>query len=66
MIDMSCEIQKFCVSFVGCAVANNGLKIVIMYWNAHIMQGIIYFPKLVLVVITQYHWVMSNRPINIS
>ena len=66
MIDMLCEIQKFCVSFVACAVANHGLKIVIMSWNAHTIPGIIYFPKLVLVVTTQYYWVMSNRPINIS
>ena len=65
MIDMSCEIQNFCVSFVACTVANHGIKIVIMSWNAHIMPGIIYFPKLVLVVIIQYYWVMSNRPINI-
>ena len=65
MIDMLCEIQKFYVSFVACAVANHGLKIV-MSWNAHTIPGIIYFPKLVLVVTTQYYWVMSNRPINIS
>ena len=64
MIDMSCEIHKFCVSFVACAVANHGL--VIMSWNAHTIPGIIYFSKLVLVVTTQYYCVMSNRPINIS
>ena len=66
MIYMSYEIQKFCVLFVACAVANHGLKIVIMSWNAHTIPGIIYFPNLVLAVTTQYHWVMSNRPINIS
>ena len=51
-IDMSCEIQKFCVSFVACAVANHGLKIV-MSWNSHAIPGINYFPKLFLVVTTQ-------------
>ena len=66
MIDMSCEIQKLCVSFVACAVVNHGLKIVIMSGNSHIIAGIIYFPKLVLVVTTQYYRIMSNRPINIS
>ena len=66
MIDMLCGIQKFCVSFVACTVANHGLKIVKMSWNAHTIPGIIYFPKLVLVVTTQYHWFMSNRPINIT
>ena len=51
---------------MACTVANHGLKIVIMSWNAHTIPGIIYFRKLVLVVVTtQYHWVMSNRPINI-
>ena len=50
---MSCEIQKFCVSFVACAVANHGLKIVIMSWNSHTIPGINYFPKLFLVVTTQ-------------
>ena len=63
---MSCEIQKFCLSFVPCEVDNQGLKIVIMSWNAHTILGIIYFPKLVLVVTTQYQWAMINRPINIS
>ena len=62
---MSCEVQKFCVSFVACAVANHALKIVIMSWNALTVPGVIYFGKLVLVVTTQYQWVMSNRPINI-
>ena len=65
MIDMSCEVQKFCVSFVACTVANHALKIVIMSWNAHTVPGVIYFGKLVLVVTTQYQWVTSNRPINI-
>ena len=55
MIDMSCEIQKLSVSFVACALANHGLKIVIISWNAHAIPGIIYFHKLVLVVTTQYH-----------
>ena len=55
MIDMSCEIQKLSVSFVACAAANHGLKIVIISWNAHTIPGIIYFRKLVLVVTTQYH-----------
>ena len=50
---MSREIQKFCVSFVACAVASHGLKIVIMSWNCHITPGINYFPKLFLVVTTQ-------------
>ena len=49
-----------------CAIANHGLKIVIMSWDAHTIPGIVYFPKLVLVVTTQYHWVVSNRPVNIS
>ena len=53
MIDMSCEAQKFCVSFEACAVANHALKIV-MSWNAHTIPGVIYFRKLVLVVTTQY------------
>ena len=66
MIGMSCEIQKFCVSFVTCTVANHRLKIVIISWNAHTIPGIIYFPKLVLVVTTQYYLVISNRPIDIS
>ena len=64
MINMSCEIQKLCVSFVACAVASHGLKIG-MSWNAHAIPGIIYFSQLVLVVTTQYHWVTSNRSINI-
>ena len=46
MIDISCEIQKVSVSFVACAVANHGLKIMIISWNAHIIQGIIYFLNL--------------------
>ena len=66
IIDMSYEIQKFCISFVACAAANHGLKIVIMSWNAHTIPGIVYFRKLVSVVTTQYDWVMSNRPISIS
>ena len=66
IIDMSYEIQKFCISFVACAAASHGLKIVIMSWNAHTIPGIIYFLKLVSVVTTQYDWIMSNRPINIS
>ena len=64
MINMSCEIQKLCVSFVACAVASHGLEIG-MSWNAHAIPGIIYFSQLVLVVTTQYHWVTSNRSINI-
>ena len=65
MIDMSYEIQKSCASFVVCAVASHGFKIV-MSRNPHTIPGIIYFPKLFLIVTTQYHWVMSNIPINIS
>ena len=65
MIDMSYEIQKFCASFVVCAVASHGFKIV-MCRNAHTIPGIIYFLKLFLVVTTQYHWAVSNIPINIS
>ena len=33
IIDMLCEIHKFCISFVACVVANHGLKIV-MSWNS--------------------------------
>ena len=51
-IDMPCEIQKFCVSFVACAVDNHGFKIVIMSWNSHTIAGTNYFPKLFLVVTT--------------
>ena len=50
---------------MACAIASHGLKIMIMPWNPHTIPGTIYFPKLVLVVTTQYDWVMSNRPINI-
>ena len=55
MIDMPYEIQKLSVSFVASALANHGLKIAIVSWNAHTIPGIIYFRKLVLVVTTQYH-----------
>ena len=46
MTDISCEIQKVCVSFVACAVANHGLKIMIISWNTHTIQGTIYFLNL--------------------
>ena len=38
-IDMGCEIQKFCVSFVTCIVADYGIKKVKDSWNMHTIPG---------------------------
>jgi hypothetical protein len=39
VIDMNCEVQKFCVSFVSCYVSDYGMKILVSSWNAHTIPG---------------------------
>ena len=41
--DMKSEAFRFCVSFVSCIVANDGLQIVILSWNQHSIPGKINF-----------------------
>jgi len=39
IINMTCEVQKFCVSFVSIVVAKYGMNIVVTSWNAHTIPG---------------------------
>ena len=36
---MECEVQKYCVSFVSCAVAGYGINVVAQSWNNHSIPG---------------------------
>ncbi|XP_066930020.1 uncharacterized protein [Clytia hemisphaerica] len=38
-INMACEVQKFCVSFVSCAVSGYGINVVAKSWNQHTIPG---------------------------
>lgn len=39
VINMGCEVQKFCVSSVSCSVAKFGIDVVVKSWNAHTIPG---------------------------
>ena len=39
IIDMDCNVQKFCVSYVCCHIAAYGIQTVVDSWNSHTIPG---------------------------